>query len=420
MQNITYPHDCACQISEVIDLPELALLKKTFNEKHKTLFERQNRVNVLQNYMDYECKNELMKEKISIAILNNHNLIKKTLNEPTFRCLEFLEKAGIPAEGSVIFTTNATADSANDNGIVAALKIMNCDKNITWEHTSNVTLGGFTGVSNKPPKHPPIKFDPHVSYKDWHAYTYSLAQQMFHLSHDEYDRYTHIYHWGCISQNWTKNPLGHYVSNWKVHEHWNHVLTMAMAWHGVACLKKGGQLILKVRIWRSAEMIGFCSLLAPMFKEFHIIDNAKQACSFAVVIFNDYDPTHRDNVLPLLQKCMSYQPSDIYGNSWFTQNIDKCTLFLKEAEVVRQTMIDERATTSTCFLVCLYVLHNTWRKKDKRSMYQIVQPLLIDVYGSDFGSHLFERLTSISNKMTTDDFLKLDIVMSSQWMHDNV
>jgi hypothetical protein len=419
---ITYPHDCACQITEVFELPALASLKIMMNEQHKHLHQKSNRVEVLTHYCENVCAVEEMKVAIRAAIAANPKLIEQTLNEPTFRCFEFIEHSGIPPPGSSIFVTNATADSCHDCGMIAALKIMNkLTSDIDVFNTSNVTMRGYTGVSCSKPKHEPVYFNPHTPYgEDWEALSWDMAQQMFKLSDSEHDKYTHVYHWGCISQNWTRNPLGNYVSNWKVYEHWNLLNTMAMVWHGVATLKQGGQMILKVRIFRGGETLGLCALVAALFDSYKIIDNARQQCSFAVVIYNGFKFSLKEEGMATLRKCMSYKLSDIYCNDLFLTNAALCQQFLVSAQLVRDQMVKQRAITSTVLLVSLQSLNTALRKRDSRVLFQIVQPLFIDAFGSYHGNHLFQELLKIMKEMSNDDRMRLDMAMSSKWMHDNV
>lgn len=420
--SITYPHDCACQIAEIFELPALASLKVMMNEQHKHLHQKSNRVEVLSHYCENVCTVDEMKAAIRTAIAKNPNLIEQTLNEPTFRCFEFIEHSGIPGPGSSIFVTNATADSCHDCGMIAALKIMDkLTPDIEVLNTSNATMRGYTGVSCSKPKHEPIYFDPHTPYGEgWEAMSWDMAQQMFKASDSEHEKYTHVYHWGCISQNWTRNPLGNYVSNWNLHEHWNLLNTMAMMWHGVATLKHGGQLVLKVRVFRRGETLGLCALLSCLFDSYKIIDNAKQQCSFAVVIYDGFKSHLREQGMATLRKCMSFNLSDIYCSQLFLYHADICQAFLVEAQAVREAMIKQKAVTSTAFLVCLQSLNTALRKRDPRILFQIVHPLFIEAFGHYHGNHLFQELLKLMKDMSNDDCMRLDMAMSSKWMYDNV
>lgn len=419
MQYITYPHECAAQVADIVDLHRLSRLKVLFNQCHKELYERPNRVTTLKEYSLY-CKCPAIKEELNIALRDRSDLITIHLNEPTFRCFEYLEQAKIPVQGSSIFTTNATADSAHLNPIAAILTILGKYDDYKWEHTSNINTSGYTGVSCKKPRDASICFDAHTPLEKWPELTWDMAQQMFEKSGKKHEKYDHIYHWGCISQNWTKNPLGNYVSNWGLHEKWNHVNTIAMIWHAIATLKPGGQLMLKVRIWKAAEIIGICALIAPMFSSYSIIGNAKQACSFACIIYNDYNPVHRETVLNVVKECMNYRLAYIFGNSWYESNMSICQDFIQQAEMVKDEMMQHRALTSTCFLVCLHAIHQVWRRKNKRVLFQTVKPMLSDAYGNEQGEYLFQELIRVSHNMTHDEYVRLDTVMSSNWMFDNV
>jgi hypothetical protein len=299
-----------------------------------------------------------------------------------------------------------------------------------FENCSTCTKTGFTGVSYVRPKHTPVTFNPNTPPEEWDALSYDLGKQLYQIStqttFDEHnpvlhDKYTHIYHWGCISQNWLKNPLGHYVSSWKIHEKWNVLFTTAMMWHAVATLQPGGQLCLKVRILRSAETLGLVSLLSALFDSVQIIDNARQKCSFAVAIYTGFNANRdmRLEMLALLRKCMTFEPSVIFFNR-IQRTYDSCLDTMIKAEHIREVMIKKRAETNTVYLACLDCAKQFLQRRNKRIMYDTALPLLIDTYGEKLGQDFFHSLMIACKNLTQHQQCMFLSVMDNAWMHDNV
>ena len=436
IEYITYPHECACQIAEVLELKDFAALRIAMNEEHTSLFQRHNRVKVLEEYVHSTCKHKHMKDLLKSRLhdTKTHSLITELLNEPTLEAFKVLEKAGLPsADTSFIFNTTATANSGNDNAIMAAFKILGLDQkdcNIVFENCSTCTNTGFTGVSYVKPKNVPVKFNPNTPPGEWESVSWDLANQLYKIStktvFDEQDpviheKYKHIYHWGCISQNWLKNPLGHYVSSWKLHEKWNLLFTIAMMWHAVATLQTGGQLCLKVRILRSAETMGLVSLLSALFDTTQLTDNARQQCSFSVAIYSGFTSNLelRREMMVLLRRCMSFEPSVIFYNR-IQREFVSCHTTMMEAEIIRDIMIKKRAQTNTIYLACLDCAKVFLQRRNKRIMYDTALPLLIDTYGPNLGDQLFQSLMIACKQLSPQQQNLFVTVMDTRWMHDNV
>jgi hypothetical protein len=434
-ENLTYPHECACQIAEVLGLEDFQNLRIAMNEEHRTLFQRANRLKVLNEFITASHHHQLcstLRDRMLDPQIRS--IITETLNEPTLEALKVLEISGIPPKNtSVVFNTTATANSGNDNAMMAAFKIIGIDhkdSNIVFENCSTCTKTGFTGVSYVRPKHTPVKFDPNTPPSGWKDLSFDLGKQLYRIStgteFDEssptlHDKYTHIYHWGCISQNWLKNPLGHYVSSWKLHEKWNLLFTMAMMWHAVATLQQGGQLCLKVRILRSAETLGLVSLLAAMFDDVQLTDNARQQCSFAVAIYSGFKASNelRQEMLSLLQNCMTFEPSAIFYNR-IQREYNTCLKTMIKAENIRDIMVKKRAETNTVYLACLDCAKQFMERRNKRIMFDTALPLLLRTYGEKLGHHLFDSLMIACKRLSTQQQSMFITVMNTDWMHDNV
>jgi hypothetical protein len=435
VEHLTYPHECACQIAEILGLDDFQNLRIAMNEEHRSLAQRNNRIQILEEYAaSTTCPH--IQETIRERLLDPpaRDLVTQTLNEPTLEALKTLELAGLPPKDtSVVFNTTATANSGNDNAMMAAFKILGMDhkdSNIVFENCSTCTKSGFTGVSYVRPKHTPVTFNPNAPPEEWPLLSYDLGKQLYKIStqtdFDEQhpvlcDKYSHIYHWGCISQNWLKNPLGRYVSSWKIHEKWNLMFTIAMMWHAVATLRPGGQLCLKVRILRAAETVGLVSLLSALFERVQLMDNARQQCSFAIAIYSGFraTPAMRMELLSLLRRCMTFEPSVIFFNR-IQQKHAICLDTMLKAEHIREVMIRKRAETNTVFLACLDCAKQFLQRRNKRIMYDTALPLLLETYGETQGHHLFESLMIACKRLSPQQQALFVTVMSTQWMNDNV
>ena len=249
----------------------------------------------------------------------------------------------------MIFNLTATANSGNDNAILAALKILRAvTDTMTVESCGTCCSNGSTGVSFTKPKYEAVQFDPHTPYDRWSDLSFSLARQFYKVSAggEEWDpdtappldKYTHIYHWGCISQHYAKGPMGGYVSSWQLHERWNLLITMSMMWHAVATLRQGGQLCLKVRVVKAAETLGVASLLADLFDETVVLDNPRQGTGHAIVIYKGFNATQerRRQMLRLIQDCMLSSPRSIFYNPVMLAS-EKCQSTLQRCEQTRET-----------------------------------------------------------------------------------
>ena len=434
-ENLTYPHECACQITEILGLDDFQQLKDAMSEEHKSLFIRTNRIPILRDFVTSSNSPNLypiLRKRMKDA--HTRDLVTAILNEPTLEAFKVLEMAGLPQKDtSVVFNTTATANSGNDNAIMAAFRILGVDhkdSNIVFENCSTCTKNGFTGVSYVQPKHTPVKFNPNAPPNEWEFVSYDLAKQLYIIStgtefNDKmptmHEKYSHIYHWGCISQNWLKSPLGHYVSSWKLHEKWNLMFTIAMMWHAVATLRQGGQLCLKVRVVRCAETLGLVSLLSAVFDNVQLLDNARQRCSFAVAIYTGFnaDLELRLEMLNTLRKCMTFEPSAIFFNR-IQREYTSCLETIVKVEHIREEMIKKKSETNTVYLACLDCAKQFLQRRNKRIMYDTALPLLIDTYGEKLGHDLFHSLMIACQNLTHQQRSMFLTVMDTAWMHDNV
>lgn len=438
-ENITYPHDIACQITEILNIRELEELKKEMQQEHLTLNRRCNRLPVFIDFiksgripnLSPVLLNEIKQERCKI-------LIRSSLNEPTFEAFNVLEVSGLPLDKTTIFSSTATANSGNDDAVTTALDILGwCrpEKGIVYERSSTVTAAtGRTAVSDVPPKNPAVVFRQDCPLADWHEMSYDIACQFWKMSTGikECDKphivhkYDHMYHWGCINQCVLASPLGHGVSCWSMHEKWNIVMTMAMMWHAIMTLKTAGQLCIKVRIFKRAETLGLVSLISCLFEKTEFVDNSRQCCTCVAVIFSGItsDDNFRMKIANILRDAMDQDICKIFMNEVQQSNL-KCVETLRECTLHRESMQYARARHNTIFLVGLYcmkeLINSRFKGRNTRQLSTCLEKLksMTNGYYGALGEKFYQAFIQIEENMHPDYRLALDIILNSQWMKIN-
>jgi hypothetical protein len=439
IDRITYPSDIACQIVEVLDVPELIQLKRSMQNEHELLHEKAKRVRVLNEYIaSDQCVNLKEQLRARMADKKARGLVYQILNEPTFEAFKVLEISGLPPDNSAVFSSTATANSANDDAMTSALNILGCcepDRNIRFHRSSTCTIFGKTAVSNHLPKNPPVFFTPDTPVADWHKQSYDLALQFYRMSVASCDEdspqvahtFDRVYHWGCINQCFLKSPLGNKVSSWALHEKWNIVMTMAMMWHGIMTLKPGGQMCLKVRIFKRAETLALVSLASSLFDSVQMVDNPRQVCTFVSVVYSGMtaDDALRDIVAKSLRQAMDQRAEHVFLNPILTSS-PKCAATLTMCEAHRCSMIEKRAKVNTIFLMGLYCLKDLIGYRiqevtgeEVRAHLELYNTALRDYYGSRLASVFMDMLRAAEDNMSQFTRRHVHKVLCSTWMRDN-
>lgn len=418
-KKIIYVSDTSVEIIKGFCPECIVEMYREMQNAHPFLHEKQNRLPVLEAFARDKAINigpfileALEKDPVKKLRVN------ELLSMPTFVGFRILDHMGLPQKGDVIFSSTATANSCNDDAVTSALHILGFtdpDMNITFQRSSTAAWDGLTMVSRLPPRNDAVFFNPNTLLDDFaDDVARSLAQQFFAMTlklnkcTDRFElkvlpTYDKMYHYGCISQNWTTNSLGMPVSSWGIHEQWNILMASAMMHHVALTLKPGGNAVVKVRVMRRAETLGLTALLSSLFERMEIVDVPDQICTYAGVVFFNmtHDEEKRKRVADAIWKAMDQSPAHIFCNE-FMQNDDKVRTNLKACEEHRRSMMDYRSKLNTLFLDC--VLNLAQQIQCKR--YATTFPMLDDLvqhYGSEErGLYFWKRWVAVHVKLVTE------------------
>jgi len=395
---------------------------------HEPLHRKFNRINVLKVWASSEAKT--LKDVVLHALEDpeKRRRVTEIMNMPTFVAFRMLDCAGLPKAGDLVFSSTATANSCNDDAVTSALHILGMtdpDFNINFQRSSTATLCGITAVSNMPPKNPAVTFDPSAIFTEWTEVARSLARQFYRMTRPEYNdsdvisvfpHYDKMYHYGCISQNWTTNSLGTHVSNWGLHKHWNILMTSAMLHHIAVTLKAGGDAILKVRVFRRSETLGLTALLSALFERMEIVDVPDNMCTYvgAVYFGMTRDEELRKQVAETIWKAMDQNVCNIFCNTIMLrddvkQNLTKCVEH-------RQSMMDLRARSNTLFLTCVRHLCNQIQQRKHPETFPCSE--LVELFGQKRGNYFKHRWTEAHWKLTDREMNDLVELMNKPWMRE--
>ena len=408
---ITYPDPLAIQWTQMLDLKCLTDLLSVMHEEHAHL-NKENKIQVLR---------QAFPNRFNSA---NAQFLHE-LNEPTLEAIFVLDRCPEiwPKAHDKIFMTTATANSGNDPAFYNALKI--CDVDLTKlqiTKTSTCLMSGKTGVSNTRCHNAAIRYNESVSKDQWHMQSTRLFAQLMKKNKGDVE-YDIIYHWGCISQQWTKAPWGTMTSSWLYHEAWNWVYTIAMMRHAVASLKSGGKLVLKCRVFKKAESMGLLAMLSSAFRNCKILSNPRQLCTFVTFVGTDFHGTRHENVQKLqhdLSQCTDYSLSSIFTSVSFSNG----SAFMAKCEEARTDMLTRESTVYTAWLFAMHVLRSALQNRCNSVLkcrdHDAFIHYLCKVYAgkTQFVDLLLRKLDScysqlLNNKQEKDMFLR---VMQSRWM----
>jgi len=418
---VTYPSEIACEITQVLGLTELDHVHRMMQENHARI-SRKTAVSMLIDFA-----NDL--SEISSRIRNNipkrgwRHTVMKTLNEPTWEALNMLKYAGLPSENARIFSTTATANSGNECAVIAALKLLGVEPtNATL--TSTARVNGKTGVSNVVPLHQTVYYDPYMARETWRYLSDNLHRQLLEFDGNYTGRrYDNIYHWGCISQHFARNPLGNSVSSWKLHEDWNLLYTIAMMRHAVDTLEAGGQLCIKIRIFDKAETMGLVAILGLAFDEIELLDNSRQNSTFAIAICRKMtdDDRRRNDVASALANATEYTPTSIFCSAiWINPDYTtRCNEILAMCEETREKMLRWQASVDTIFLAALrFCASKESLEFDRDRLYDIIAKLYGD---TDFAQNICQQITTAMKSIRADSGKKdrFHFTMKQKWMKSN-
>ena len=443
-----YPGPYEANIPEIMNINRLAQLRKNMQRCHGPLDVKSNRVDILKQYCEDEPDDNPIKERMFIALghKTGRKKIQSMLNEPTFEAFKVLKLAGVPMPGDVVFSSTATANSGNNDAVTTALDILGCTENITYHRSSTVSSSGMTGVSNVEPKNEAVKFDEHCQIGQWDVMVRHLGLQFLQLTQNYiinhstqiqindindinnlctlkimpnlqiipcYDR---IYHWGCISQSWTHNYLGNHVSQWAIHEEWNVNMTVAMMWHATMTAKAGGQVCLKIRIFKRAETLGLTTLFSNLFENCTLTENSRQTCYFAVGIFNNmtHDTSLRLHVASILWSAMDQRPEKIFQNDLMLSPRSKEMLSI--CTQIRDVIVLSLARYNSAFLVGLRCLVQCFIQKSTDPFLVKLKPMLDSIYNEKSSNYFLSEWIKCFQRLKKSDIQILTRIMQGPWM----
>jgi flagellar hook-basal body complex protein FliE len=403
---------------------------------HPFLFHKENRIPVLEDFAKNKAVNigpfilELLKDE------DTRKKVHAKLSMPTFVGFRVLDCMGLPDEGDVIFSSTATANSANDDAVTTALDIMGFTdpkRNITFYRSSTASSeDGRTMFTHKVPKNPAVYFDPYAKLDDFaDCVARPLASQFFSMTlhHNNIQEkkptmrvlptYNKMYHYSCISQSKTTDVFGMPVTNWGIHEQWNLLAGSAMMHHVALTLKPGGNALVKVRVFKRAETLGLLALLSSLFEQMQIVDITDQTTSYAAALFFNMtdDVEKRQKVADTIWNAMDQDPISIYFNDVMqgdTKVKENLALCIKH----RRIMMDYRSTVDTLFMDCLqslvYQIEN-WKPADTFPL----KDELEKHYGGKMGEYFWDRWVGVHKTLLNNKNLTkretLLWVMHNRW-----
>lgn len=440
-------------IPEILDIHCLAQLRKNMHRCHNSLDDKPKRVNILRHYCENEPDDNPIKQHMMNAVCSpvGRSKIKKLLNEPTFEAFKILKLAGLPQPDDVVFSSTATANSGNNDAMTTALEILQHTDKINFHRSSTINSTGKTGVSFVEPKNKAVQFDEMCKFEDWIYMVRFLGLQFMEIT-DRYMAesspdyvspnqicdvigvlhttpmpkslklncvYDRIYHWGCISQSFAKNFMGKLMSEWEVHEEWNVNMTLAMMWHAAMTAKVGGQVCLKIRIFKRAETLGFTTLFANLFDRCTLTENSRQTCYFAVGVFDGMtgDEGLRLEVASLIWNAMDQRPEKIFQHD--LMRTPRSLEMLPICSDVRNVMKASLSKTASVFLLglrCLEKCVSTGRLDpltcELKSVMDALYPPSVSSY------FLAEWIKALKSVKKSDMHMLVDI-MRRPWMRNS-
>jgi hypothetical protein len=413
-------------------------LHEEMQSGHPFLFKKENRIPVLRDFAQNKAASIGHVILEALEQPDKRDMAHALLNMPTFVGFRMLDVMGLPKEGDVVFSSTATANSAHDDAVTSALRILGYTdpgKKITYHRSSTVADDGFTAFGSMRPKNGAVRFNQHAQLDDFaDGVARPLAKQFFlmTLSHnkqvgDENGKslrvlptYDEMYHYGCISQSKGTDTFGMPVTNWGIHEQWNILMGSAMMHHVALTLKAGGKALVKVRVMKRAETLGLVALLSSLFERLEIVDVPDHSCTYVGAIFFGMtdDVKKRQRVADTIWEAMDQSPANIFCND-VVQGDPRVRENLKLCEKHRRSMMDFRATVDTLFMDCVQHLVEQL-KHGRRSTQFPMKEHLLEHYGSVMGEYFCNRWLGVHEKLVpgqqmsqeAEDFLW---VMQRRW-----
>jgi hypothetical protein len=202
-----------------------------------------------------------------------------------------------------------------------------------------------------------------------------------------------------------------------------------MMWHTIYTLKPGGQLVLKVRIFKRCETLGLVSILSCLFDDVKMVNSTTVAATLVAVIFTGMtgDNDFRVRVGSIIKDCMGQHPEKIFMNP-LQDTHPRYRETLRLCVVHRDEMNERKAKVNTIFLVGLYCMREimnqgTGRSKKRSSPIEKhlrkLKELLDEHYGPSTGAAFFKTFLAVEANLSGVKRQVLLSVLNSQWMDFN-
>jgi hypothetical protein len=228
--------------------------------------------------------------------------------------------------------------------------------------------------------------------------------------------YDRIYHWGCISQSFTMNFMGKCVSEWEVHEEWNVNMTLAMMWHAAMTSKAGGQVCIKIRLFKRAETLGITTLFSNLFEKCTLTENSRQTAYFAVGVFEGMtnDEALRLEVASIIWDAMDQRPEKIFQHAMMTtpRSLEMLPICSKIRHVMRASL----CKTSSTYLLGLRCLDRCVLLGNLTPFTHTYKPILDKVYTSSVSSYFLGEWIKALNCIKKEEMEMLTKIMRKPWM----
>lgn len=278
-----------------------------------------------------------------------------------YKYWEDTERTLLPPENAIVLTSIATAGSGEEGEWNVWFNLFHRKyKELTY---ATVLDSGVTGRNSHAPTKGAllVKYNQFARQETWADLSDRLFNELMadtEKQGSEFKAADWIFHWGCISH--CESPIAgskKTVEGWGRHEHWNMLMCIAMARHALECLRAGGNLVLKVRMFEATETLGLVAVLSCAFREVRLYPNYRMQAEFVSVVCEGFLGSKYgivNLVKEILKASTSYKVFDIFdarivGNVKFQKT-------LKEAYKVREEMRRDHDRVTYVMMHILYLI----------------------------------------------------------------
>jgi hypothetical protein len=232
-------------------IKELNAIVRDLQERH----ENEGRFKRSKDFADFLLKSckipEMSQPNVSIKLLEKCGSPTNEIALLNYKFWEDTKRTLLSQNNVVVLTSIATAGSGEEGEWNVWFNLFDLKyRKLTF---ATVLDSGVTGRN----KHKPtkgaclVKYDQYARKETWADLSIHLFDQLMQGTRAKGPQFLNadwIFHWGCISHYETPVPdSDQTVEGWGRHEHWNMLMCIAMARQALECLKKGGNLVMKVR-----------------------------------------------------------------------------------------------------------------------------------------------------------------------------